>query len=449
MRAPNVPNQPTSRATEQTRRAIELHRAGQLDQARLLYSQVLEKAPRHADAWHFQGLLRHQTGDTVGGIRDVRRALEYVPDYADAIANLAILYLDQRDFEQCKACLTRVLELTPNAVPPRITLARLLRAHGRLAEAEGIFRETLERGLSIEADLQSALHAGLAETLIRLGRNDEALSHFGRAIELSPGSMGLQIGIGNLLCRLGRFEEAAQRYRSMLETDPENARARHMLAACGGTSAPDRADDAYVRTVFDDFSSSFDQNLASLGYRAPELLEHALQERLGDACHELQLLDAGCGTGLYGERVKPFCARLVGVDLSPGMLEIARRRGHYDELHEAELASWLASRTSAFNVVASADTLCYFGALEDPSRAAFAALRPGGWLLFSVEHHRDAAQQFLLQHHGRYAHAEPYVRRVLDRAGFDSILIAHDILRSEAGNPVAGLIVSARRPAAS
>lgn len=446
MRAPTAPHHPSSAVTEQTRRAIALHRAGRLEEARALYRDVLAKAPRHADALHFHGLLLHQTGDTDGAIREVRRALKVVPDYADAIANLAILYLDQGEFERCRTCLTRVMELTPNALPPRVTLARLLRALGHLAQAETTFRETLELSLSSgEAEIQSALHAGLAETLIRLTRFDEALDHFGRAIELSPGSMGLQIGIGNLLCRMGRFQEAAERYRVLLQQDPDNARARHMLAACGGASAPDRADDAYIRTVFDDFSTSFDQNLATLGYRAPELLEQALERRLGEACHDLELLDAGCGTGLYGARVRRFCSKLIGVDLSPGMLKIARQRGLYDEVHEAELTSWLDAHPQAFDVVASADTLCYFGALDAAVRAAHGALRPGGWLLFTVEHHQAESAAFVLQHHGRYAHAESHVGRALTQAGFQAIDIVHDTLRSEAGSPVLGLVVCARR----
>jgi predicted TPR repeat methyltransferase len=429
---------------------MELHRAGNLDEARAIYAEVLKQAPRDADAWHFHGLLLHQTGDTVGAIRDVRRALQYAPDYADAIANLAILHLGQREFEECEACLKRVLELTPQALPPRVTLARLYRAYGRLAEGESVLREVLERDLTdAGTEIQSALHASLGETLVLLGRHDEGLAHYRRAIELSPDSTGLQIAIGRALGSIGRFEEAAECYRAILKRDPDDARARHMLAACGGLTTPDRADDAYIRTVFDDFSSSFDQKLASLGYRAPELLQRALQAQLGGACHDLELLDAGCGTGLYGERVRPFCTRLVGVDLSHGMLEIARARGRYDELHEAELASWLQSQASAFDVVASADTLCYFGALEEPVRAAFSALRAGGWLFFSVEHHAEPSSDFLLQHHGRYAHAEPYVGRVLSQAGFDPVLIVHDTLRWEAGNPVAGLIVSARRPTSS
>lgn len=436
----------SSRASEQTRVAMDLHRAGKLDEARTLYRKILAYAPNHADAWHFHGMLLLQTGDAAGAIRDVRRALDLAPGYVDALANLAILHLDQREFADCERCLTRVLSLRPNAVPPRITLGRLYRALGRLTESETILRDALGRDLSVDGPgVESALHGVLANTLLAQGRSDEALSQYRRALEIKPGVRELHVSLGHALCRLGRIEEAAAQYRAILEQNSDDVRARHMLAACGGASTPDRAEDDYVRTVFDDFSTSFDQKLASLGYRAPELLLSVMKESLGIACRDLDLLDAGCGTGLFGERARPFCSRLIGVDLSPGMLQIARGRGLYDELHEAELASWLAEQREAFDVVASADTLCYFGALDGALRAAYSALRPGGWLFFSVEHHREASADFHLQHHGRYAHDEAYVDRVLADAGFGSVRIIHDVLRTEAGSPVAGLVVAGRR----
>ena len=37
-----------------------------------------------------------------------------------------------------------------------------------------------------------------------------------------------------------------------------------------------------------------------------------------------RILDAGCGTGLCGPLLRPLAARLVGVDLSEKMVELAR-----------------------------------------------------------------------------------------------------------------------------
>ena len=102
-----------------------------------------------------------------------------------------------------------------------------------------------------------------------------------------------------------------------------------MLAACTGEAAPPRASDNYVRDTFDAFAGSFDQVLDQLGYRAPGLIGELLDRDLPAADASLMIADAGCGTGLCGEFLRPRAKRLVGIDLSPGMLARARARGKY------------------------------------------------------------------------------------------------------------------------
>ena len=57
----------------------------------------------------------------------------------------------------------------------------------------------------------------------------------------------------------------------------------------------------------------------------------------------------------------------------------------YDALVKGELTAYLADSVGAFDLVVSADTLVYFGALEAVVGAAAAAMRPGGRLIFTVE----------------------------------------------------------------
>ncbi len=77
----------------------------------------------------------------------------------------------------------------------------------------------------------------------------------------------------------------------------------------------------------------------------------------------LVVLDAGCGTGLCGPLLRPYASRLVGVDLSGGMLDHARRKEIYTDLVQSELTEFLAAQQRAFDVIVAADTLVYFGDL--------------------------------------------------------------------------------------
>lgn len=46
----------------------------------------------------------------------------------------------------------------------------------------------------------------------------------------------------------------------------------------------------------------------------------------------LDILDLGCGTGLIGSWFKDYAKKLVGVDVSPTMLDMATKKGCYHEL---------------------------------------------------------------------------------------------------------------------
>ncbi len=118
--------------------------------------------------------------------------------------------------------------------------------------------------------------------------------------------------------------------------------------------------------------------------------------------------------------MRGWARRLAGCDLSVGMLRQARQRKVYDVLHKAELVDYLETQPQAFDVAISADTLCYFGDLGAAMAAARRALRPAGWLVFTVEAlDADAPEPWRLQPNGRYAHARSYVEAALSgrRAG--------------------------------
>jgi predicted TPR repeat methyltransferase len=201
-----------------------------------------------------------------------------------------------------------------------------------------------------------------------------------------------------------------------------------------------------VREHFDAAAAGFDDNLQQLEYRAPELVAAALKRMVGERALAV-VLDAGCGTGLCGPLIRAMAVRLAGVDLSVKMIDRARTRSVYDELHVAELSTFLRANSEAFDAIVSADTLVYFGGLDEPLRAAQSALRRDGLLIFTLEslNGEAARDEHRLQFHGRYAHSETYVRRAVQDAGLAMESLCHETLRRERLEPVNGFVVTARR----
>ena len=161
------------------------------------------------------------------------------------------------------------------------------------------------------------------------------------------------------------------------------------------------------------------------------------------------MLDAGCGTGLCGPLVAPYARRLVGVDLSEGMLKQAAEKNVYDALVKAELTEYLGDHRDAFDLIVSADTLVYFGDLAGVLAAAARAAAGRAVRLHARARGRRDRRYRLPAGTARPLQPRPaHVERLLIAAGLQPA-IAHAELRMEAGVPVAGLVVRAGKAAAS
>jgi predicted TPR repeat methyltransferase len=391
---------------EVLREAMIAHRAGRLAAAEMGYRRVLKQRPDDAKALHFLGLLVFHEGDALGGIAHVSRSLENEPDNARAWNALGGMLIAVERHGEAARAYRRATEVAPSLAEGWYNLAICERDAGELEQAEAHLR-----------------------TAVACERN------YSRAHE----------ALAMLLYQLGHIDEAAAAYAQWASLDPANAKARHMAAATSGENVPTRASDEYVRELFDNAAADFEANLAQLEYRAHHNVVTALVERVG-ATPLPSVLDAGCGTGICGPLLRPHCKHLVGVDLSPKMLELARARHCYDELTAAELTVFMSAHPEAFDAVVAADTLVYFGALHEVLTAAHRTLRAQGWLVFTLEAlsgHSAADHQ--LQVHGRYAHGESYVRTSLATAGFETEALTYETLRQEREHDVRGLCVVARR----
>jgi predicted TPR repeat methyltransferase len=425
---------------EALRLAMALHQQNDRGEAEDIYRAVLEQAPDHPDALHFFGLLRHELGHSKEAVELISKAIEAVPDYRDAHNNLGNIYLQTGRDELAERCFRRVLELDPDFAPAHGNLGVALKNLRRYDEAIAVLFKAIELAPRVSHHYQN-----LANVFRKRGDYDDAIRAYCKVLSLKPYDAEAYKNLARTFYLMGEGEKGVEVLRQWLAVDPANPIAQHLYCAYSGDATPNRASDDYVQQTFDRFADSFDTVLEGLGYQAPRLVADALRAACKGSRLE-RLLDLGCGTGLCGPLVRPLTRRLVGIDLSPKMLDRAGARGIYDELEEAELSAYLATDKNVYDALISADTLCYFGELPPLFQAATGALKQGGWFVFTLERLDPTPDRpdFRLNLHGRYSHSEEYLTRSLADSGFDSVSIRTVELRKELDNPVVGLLITAR-----
>jgi predicted TPR repeat methyltransferase len=423
--------------------AILLQQNEQWAAAADIYRNILEVAPDHADALHFSGVLAHQQARSEQAVALIERSLELEPDRADWHSNLGIVLQDRLKLDEAIVAYRRAIALDPDHANAHNNLGVVLRATNEVDDAEAAYRAAIR----IDPAHSDAYH-NLGVLLNGQKRSQEAAMCFSKVITLWPKHPEARRLLAIAHCTLGDVDKAVEVFEEWLEEEPDSPIALHMLAACSGRDVPPRASNAFVEETFDSFAASFDSKLAQLSYRAPALVAEMLADSDVEATKSLDVLDAGCGTGLCGPLIAPYARRLVGVDLSAPMIAQARARNVYDELFKRELTDYLGESTEAFDVIVSADTLVYFGPLDDVAAAAANALRPGGWLVFTVEELVGAGSGdagYAISPTGRYRHTREYLERVLADANLRSEIVPAE-LRLEAGDPVQGFVVRGTKP---
>ena len=402
---------------------------------------MLETAPNHPQALHYAGVLAHQQGRIDEAVALIERSLALLPNQADWYSNLGIVHQSDGKLDRAIDAYRRAISIDPSHANAHSNLGVLLRAAGRPAEAEAEYRTAIQ----LQPD-HIAAYTNLGILLNGLKRTEEAVACYCKVITLKPKHPEARRLLALAHCTLGDVGEAVKIFEEWLDEEPGDPIALHMLAACSRRNVPPRASDGFVERTFDSFAASFESKLEKLSYRAPALVAAMVQGSGLAPSKRLDVLDAGCGTGLCGPLVAPYARRLVGVDLSKGMLARAKEKNVYDALMNAELTEYLCDNREAFDLIVSADTLVYFGNLESVLTAAARALRPQGIFVFTLEHAVgvEAGVDFRLEMHGRYSHVRAYVERLLVRSGLQPEILDAE-LRMESGAPVAGLVIRATK----
>jgi predicted TPR repeat methyltransferase len=391
------------------RQARDLESADRQPEAVLIYGELLH-GPKHLEALQALARISFENGDLRAADHFFGESLKIVPNFVEGLHLRGVALMRLGRNEAALDCLERAVQLDPNGC---------------------------------EAILN---HATL---LLEMKRADEALAGFDRVLAIEPNNAVAWNNRGNTLVALGRLEEGVAAYDRALVLDPRlQAAAYNHFYALLSLRRVDRISDFAARQAFDQVASRYDQIVRDeLHYRAHHDLRALASRVAGSLAPPLRILDLGCGTGLAGECFKDLASggRLDGVDISPGMIEEARKRGIYNDLVIADFEIYLSRSGPHYDLVLSADAIVYFGALGAIFAGVAKRLEPTGVFLFTCE--AKPGDGWELTEANRFRHSEAYLRGEAERAALSWIEAVECIPRSERGTPVAGLAVALRKPA--
>lgn len=210
---------------ESLQKALDLHRAGQLELAERMYRQLVAAEPNNAPAWHLLGVTAQQRGQHGSAVESIGRAIELDRNQVAFHANLALANAALGRVEEAVAAMRQVIRLQPNEPKPHDDMGLLLARLGRWDEAAECFRHAL----AIRPDYATA-HNNLGNTLNQQGRPREALECFRAAVRAQPDLVGAYNNLANTLKSLGQIDEAIGLYREALRRAPDYVAAKHNLA---------------------------------------------------------------------------------------------------------------------------------------------------------------------------------------------------------------------------
>ena len=367
-----------------------------------------------------------------------RLAVRTAPHLGAPRMDLAMCLARQNQFEEALGEAARAVRLAAHDI--HVVDGAIQVAHR--AGALDMAIELLPQAIGLAGPENTEYRRLLAGDLAALGRTDEALALLDQLVGEQPEDPRIRESRARAAQAAGR--DAASDWRNLSERFPEEDVYRYHLAVATD-QAPRQQPAKVAEAWFDAIAQVYERrSVHEAGYRLPKDIAQWLHAEYPERA--LNLLDLGCGTGLLGACLGRIDGHLIGVDISAGMIDVASRRGLYQRFHRVDLRDALRDTPEGlYEVVAAIDVFPYVGELADVLADALRLVKPGGQLVFSCERATDDEDDLVLRPSGRYAHRRHDVEALCHVSGADAVEVHDCRLRVEAGKPVGGYWVVARK----
>lgn len=192
---------------------------GELSEAEPLYRRSLALDPAQPHVHYNLGTLLYHQARFDEAIAALEEAVRQKPNYAAAFLRLGHAYQSKAQYDAAEKAYRRCLHIQPNFQMAKQSLGGVLNDQGRSVEAEQILRRALAAG-SRDPRQIAALQHNLGVSLKLQRRFAEALELFDAAQAAAPEMPAVDYNRGNILQEVGRAEEAVDSYRRAIVRNP-------------------------------------------------------------------------------------------------------------------------------------------------------------------------------------------------------------------------------------
>ncbi|MCL5261552.1 MAG: tetratricopeptide repeat protein [Gammaproteobacteria bacterium] len=462
------------------------------------YKEAIQLSPNFASAYNNLANLYYAEEKLSAAKEYYHKALDLKQDYADAHCNLGLVLIRENDLELAKIHFQACLKLEPRHVNALLHLANILQLENNLLSAAKNYQNALKieanlvtahhnlatilvakakygaayrhlkKVLSLEPDHLEALHNLGAMFLLQknpsaalkyflrlsqliksfdahynlgiiymdLGRYADAIIYLEQALQIQPNDFGAHNNLGAIYLKKADYVSALKHYTAAISVKPDNSEIAYIIAAITQKNMPAAAPKMYLQHLFDQYAPYYEKHLSLLQYEAPEALFKAVQS-VASSPQDWQILDLGCGTGICGVKFKQYVKKLIGIDLSANMLEVARQKNVYHELKEIPINTALLNY-NALDLIIAADVFPYLGDLSDIFTLCSKSLKKGGIFAFTTE--KTTEFPFILQQTARYAHSEKYIIDLALKNNFSVCKNTEIMLRKQKDTEILGFL---------
>lgn len=367
------------------------------------FKQIIDTNPTQPKYYYYLGIALTGSNQLNQAIEAYRKAIILEPNYAEAYYNLGII----------------------------------LHKQGQLDDAAQAYQQTLK----VNPKYADAYH-NLGALRYQQNRLEEAVQAYQELILIDSNNLDAYYDLATIFRQQGKVEDLIDCYESILRIKPEHTSISYMVSVLKG-EVEDEVPLVYIEKLFDGYAESYDQHmLGSLECQIPLLLRRELDEIIDRVPFD-NVIDLGCGTGLSGQAFRDVSIRLIGVDISSQMIEVAKRKNIYDYLENIDLITFLSNSRDKFDLFISADVFGYIGDLDLIFKSVSATANEHALFLFSVEKYgqEEASPSklpYVVRSSGRVAHSRCYITDLIDQYQFSLEHCEEAIIRNDYDQPIIG-----------